>query len=91
MPAEFSQLLVAGEQEEPSAEYVRRNSRKVDGLVSDLRALESWSDRWQLLREHVFPSATYMEQAYHVGRRALLPAYYAKRIAEGARGWLRKR
>lgn len=75
--------------DEPSAEYLREGLRRVDILKSDLRALGSWSDRLHLLREHVFPSAVYMERVYGLSNRLLLPVFYAKRFVGGARAWFR--
>jgi hypothetical protein len=75
---------------EPSAQYLRAGIRKVDVLVSDLKALDRWSDRLRLLREHVFPPPAYMQQAYGVSNRAWLPWLYARRFVGGARGWFRR-
>lgn len=74
---------------EASAEYVVRGRRKVDILVSDLRALSGWKERGKLVREHLLPSAKYMRETYGVRTSALLPFYYAWRIVRGARGWFR--
>jgi len=63
--------------------------RLVDVLRSDLVALPSWSARVDLLREHLFPSVTYMRQTHPRWPTVLLPAAYALRIARGAPRWLR--
>ena len=74
---------------EPSAAYLRRDIRKVDVLLSDLSALQSWRQRLRLLTEHVFPPAAYMQKVYGVSERGWLPLLYAWRFVEGARGWFR--
>jgi hypothetical protein len=75
---------------EVSAAYLRPNIRKVDILLSDLAALESWRQRLQLLKEHVFPPASYMQNVYGVSGRSLLPVLYVWRVMEGVGGWFRK-
>jgi hypothetical protein len=91
LPANLANRLSSGDaRDEPSAEYLSRDMRKADVLVSDLRALERWSDRLRLLREHVLPPASYMQQKYGVSSRAWLPLLYARRVAEGARRWLQR-
>jgi hypothetical protein len=75
--------------QEPSSAYLRRQMRKVDVLRSDLAALESWRQRFRLLAQHVFPPAAYVQKAYGVSNRSLVPALYAWRVIEGARGWFR--
>ena len=82
--------LVARGGQEPTAVYLRPQLRKVDVLVSDLRALPDWRSRLTLLREHVFPPADFMRQTYSGSPRALLPALYAWRFIEGAGGWFKK-
>jgi Uncharacterised nucleotidyltransferase len=52
-------------------------------LLSDLKAV-SWPDRVRLIREHAFPSASYMSAAYTVSNRAWLPALYTHRLVRGA-------
>ena len=73
---------------ERSAVYVVRGRRKVDVLLSDLRAL-TWKERRKLLREHLLPPARYMRETYGVRAPALLPFYYAWRIVRGAKAWFR--
>ena len=74
---------------EPSETYLRSRLRKVDILLSDLRALPEWRGRLKLLREHLFPPATYMLQSYAASSRALLPALYTHRFVRGACRWFR--
>jgi hypothetical protein len=72
---------------ERSKVYVGGAMRKVDVLLSDLRALDGWHKRMTLLREHVIPPASYIRQKYGVTSRALVPFYYFWRIATGAAAW----
>jgi Uncharacterised nucleotidyltransferase len=74
---------------EPSAIFLRRDLRPVDRLAADLAALAP-RQRARLLREHLFPPASYMRGKYGVRSRALLPAFYAYRIVAGASKWLRR-
>ena len=74
---------------ERSAVYLVRRRRKVDVLVSDLKALPGWKERCKLVREHLLPPARYMRETYGVRVPALLPFYYVWRIARGAREWFR--
>lgn len=82
---------VARRGQDPTAVYLRSHLRKVDVLLSDLRALPTWRPRLTLLREHVFPPADFMQQSYRRSPRAFLPALYAWRFIEGAGGWFKKR
>jgi hypothetical protein len=68
--------------------YTVRGRRKVDVLLSDLRAL-TWKERSKLVREHLLPPAKYMRETYGVQTPALLPFYYVWRIVRGAREWFR--
>jgi hypothetical protein len=79
-----------GTRQEPSARYARGPMRRLDVLLSDLRALDRWGDRAALLREHAFPPAGYVMGAYHVSNRAVLPALYVHRLVSGAWRWLRR-
>jgi hypothetical protein len=49
----------------------------------DLCALDTWSERAQLLAEHLLPDADYMKQRYGVASARLLPLLYAHRIGRG--------
>lgn len=70
--------------------YASGNMRKVDVLLSDLKALEGWRSKVRLLREHVLPPASYMQEAYGISNTALLPFFYVWRVIRGARAWWRK-
>jgi hypothetical protein len=71
---------------EPSAAYLSPVG-PVRGLALDLRALSGWSARTRLLREHLFPTPTYM-RAYAPGSRWPVPALYLRRMVSGAARWL---
>jgi hypothetical protein len=65
--------------------------RQIDVVRADLAALPTWMARCQMLREHVFPPATFMVARYGVRRRATLPWWYVRRICAGGPKWLRRR
>jgi hypothetical protein len=73
---------------EPTAVYLQPHRRHVEHVVSDLRALPTWTRRWRLVREHAFPPAQYMRKTYAPASAAPLPILYARRAIRGARKWL---
>ena len=75
---------------EPSAVYLSRDQRLVDGLMSDLRALPARS-RLQLLTQHLFPPADYMRQRYQVSSRLSVALWYVRRVASGVPKWFARR
>ena len=82
-------LASSGVVEEPTARFVGGRLRQVDILKSDLDAT-AWGSRMQLLREHLFPPASYMRERYPGWPSLLLPLAYARRIVAGAPRWLRR-
>jgi hypothetical protein len=60
--------------------------RPVDRLWVELRTLGPRRGA-RLLREHLFPPASYMARAYGVRRTWLLPAFYAQRAVVGLARW----
>jgi len=76
--------------DEPSAAFLAPDLRLVDLLERDLAALPGWRARVRLLKEHLFPSGSYMRQAYAPGSPAPLPWLYISRIVRGAPKWLRR-
>ena len=90
IPEETMAALAARGSPEPSEMFLRSDRRKIDVLVSDLRLVGSWSARRALLRQHLFPPATYMLERYQVSNRLLLPMLYARRIVSGAWQWCRR-
>jgi len=75
--------------EEASARFLGGGLSQTDILRTDLASL-GWRHGMALLREHLFPSVTYMRSLYDRWPRALLPAAYLHRIACGAPKWLRR-
>jgi len=76
---------------EPSASFTAAKMRKLDVLVSDLRALGGWPSRLRLLREHIFPPRAYMRAAYGTTTDGWLPLLYVWRFVRGAAVWCRQR
>ena len=74
---------------EPSAAYLKPGLSKFDILRSDLWALPSWRARATLVREHLFPSTTYVAHSRHSSPTVGLPIRYLIRIARGAAAWFR--
>ena len=72
---------------EPTTGLLSPGLRLVDLLAADIRSLDSWRQRAQLVREHVFPSRAYMVARYGAGRP--LAWLYLQRIAGGAPKWFR--
>jgi hypothetical protein len=71
-----------------TAAYLSPGRRHIQEAVWDFRALSSWSDRWRLVCQHLFPSAHYMRDVYAPASSAPLPLLYARRAFRGARRWL---
>jgi hypothetical protein len=74
---------------EPSQALLAERRRPVDILAADIKALDGWSKRWQLLLEHVFPAREYMFARYGTRRTLSLPWLYVQRIVTGAPKWFR--
>ena len=75
---------------EPTAQFLGGHLRMVDLLHADLAATRAWRARVTLVREHLFPSRSYMDSAYARWPAALLPLTYAHRILRGAPKWFRR-
>jgi hypothetical protein len=73
---------------EPTASYLGGDRRLAEHLWTDLRALPSWSRRWQVVKEQLFPPARYMRDVYAPASGAPLPVLYTRRVLHGARKWL---
>lgn len=71
---------------EPSAAYLRRHLRKIDILISDLRALDG-AGRLRLIVEHLFPPRDFLIASTGPASPAQLPWRYVQRILRGARRW----
>lgn len=81
--------LRPGDAEEPSARFLVGRLSQADILRSDLASL-GWRRGAALMREHLFPPASYMRAVYDQWPAALLPAAYLHRIVCGAPKWLRR-
>jgi Uncharacterised nucleotidyltransferase len=73
-----------------TAPMIPPQSAQADIVRQDLRALSTWGERGRLVREHLFPPASYIRGKYQVRSALLLPAFYAWRIVAGAPRWLRR-
>lgn len=82
-------LEPSGNDGEPTTEFLRKDRAKIDDLLSDFHALQSWRPRLRLIREHLLPPAAYMRQAYGFSNPFLLPLAYAIRAVTGASKWFR--
>jgi len=81
--------LWKGDAEDESAKFLQPDLNRFDLLRLDLEHL-SFGRKLKLLREHLFPPATYMLHAYSLPPSILLPALYLHRGITGAWKWLRK-
>lgn len=86
-PAEVSAWVEQGCHAPLDEAFESRGVRPLAALISDLRAVSSWSMRLALLGEHVFPSADYMRARYR-STRAPLPVLHLRRLAAGVPRWL---
>jgi hypothetical protein len=73
---------------EMTAAYLDQNRWRARVVLHDLRALPTWRERRQLLREYAFPSAEFMRKVHAPSSTTLLFWLYARRILFGARKWL---
>jgi hypothetical protein len=87
---DLRRLAEHGERE-ASAEYLAPGRRPIHDIVSDLRALPTWSARSRLVSERLFPSARYMREVYARTSRAPLAWLYLLRALQGARKSLSRR
>jgi hypothetical protein len=89
LPKDVETELAEAVASEPSRTYLQRDLSKSDVLLSDLKALDTWSARLRLVREHVFPPTAFIQQRYGTRARLLLPALYLHRLLSGASRWVR--
>ena len=76
---------------ESAAQFIGGSLRLIDVLYADLTAMSSsWRDRIVLMREHLFPTRTYMRGRYRRWPAPLLPVAYFHRILSGVPKWLRR-
>jgi hypothetical protein len=89
VPTHMMRRLESGERStrrEPSAVFLSKDLRLVDGLISDLRSLPVRA-RIRLLAEHLFPPAEYIRARYRVTSRLSVAFAYARRIVTGLPRW----
>jgi hypothetical protein len=89
LPASAVERL-AESSDESSASFIGGRTGELAVQWSNWRNLPAWSDRGQLLVEHLFPSPSYVMSKYNVTHRAWLPVLYARRAVSGALRWLRQ-
>lgn len=83
IPDVVVQCLESAGFREPSADYLRPGFWRRKLLV-ELRAMRSWPERFELMRDWVFPPAEHMLRKYGVRSRWLLPFLYLRRVVMGA-------
>jgi hypothetical protein len=88
-PRRVEDAMAAAAPGEPSRAYLEGPVTKRDVLLSDLKILDSWSDRIRLMREHAFPPAAFIRQRYGSSSTWMLPALYVHRLVTGAARWRR--
>jgi hypothetical protein len=76
---------------EPTTAFLRSGGlRQIDLLKADLTATPLFRTRLQLLREHLFPSSSFMYARYRTRLKLALPWLYLHRIVSGAPRWFRR-
>jgi hypothetical protein len=69
--------------------FLKQDLRQIDVVRSDFAALGTWSARWTLIREHVFPPPSFIAARYGVRHRITLPWWYLRRMCVGGARWFR--
>jgi hypothetical protein len=89
-PAGWLDRLKTGSDEpiEPTAVFLQHGVRRIDVLMSDLRAVGGWTRKMRLIREHLFPPAAYVRARY--GRHTPLVFAYVGRVLTGVGKWFRE-
>lgn len=89
VPHDIEVALALAAPEESARAYVDGPVRKRDVLISDMKTLGSWRERFRLAREHAFPPAAFMRHRYSGHSWWPLPALYVHRLVTGASRWIR--
>ena len=89
LPPSVEATLADAAPKEPANIYAEGRVTKRAILLSDLKVLDTWSDRIRLVREHAFPPAAFIRQRYGTRARWLLPALYLHRLVSGASRWVK--
>lgn len=90
MDESWMAALRASGDPEPGAQFLGGGLRQVDILRADLAAMPRWHGRVELLRQHLFPSPTFMYERYRTQQRVALPFLYVHRIVSGLPKWFRR-
>jgi hypothetical protein len=90
LPADVRSRLSAA-RGEPSASFLRRGAGELPVQWLNLRHVPGWRERVALVRQHLFPPASYVLEKYGRRSRAWLPVLYSYRVITGAPRWLRGR
>jgi hypothetical protein len=69
--------------DEPSRVFLEPDQTRASLLAGDLASLSSWRDRLRVLNTLLFPPIEYMQQAFGVRLRVLLPFFYVWRAVRG--------
>jgi hypothetical protein len=69
--------------DEPSCVFLEPNRTRAALLAGDLASLPSWRERLGVLNTLLFPPTEYMQQAFGVRSRVLLPFFYLWRGIRG--------
>jgi hypothetical protein len=87
VPADVEQALSSGQAgERLTSAYLEPRSR-AGLLLLDLRALDSWANRFRYVKQHAWPDREYMRERYGTGGAGMLWAYL-RRAVSGASAWL---
>ena len=88
-PARWLDHLQTGRHDEiePTAAFLEQGLRRIDILLSDLRAVGGWTRKIRLLREHLFPPPAFIRSRY--GSDTPLLFAYVNRILGGVGKWFR--
>lgn len=81
-------LSQRGRAEADADPFLSPGARHASRVWSEVRHIESWMDRWRLMRQHAFPPAAYMRDVYAPASTAPLWLLYLLRILRGSRRWL---
>jgi hypothetical protein len=89
VPADVVERLGATETSDAAtAAYLSPSRRQIHDAMWDFQALPTWGERLRLVRQHLFPPASYMRDVYAPSSSAPLAYLYARRAFRGARRWL---
>ena len=95
IPDRLLRQLLNGSVDEPSAAYLAPGRSWRHEQASNIAGLERWTDRMQLAREVLLPSAAYMRKRYRLRPgplgTVLLPALYIHRTVRGGLAMVRGR